>query len=282
LQIFSQLEGNPALALQTLASLEESQKAWDLAAQTYESAFIETSTGRLWRSAVWAELDRAFIPGSTVLEMNCGTGVDAIHLASRGIAVCACDISSAMIERARNGATAAGLDRLIDFRVLATEELDQIPLEERFTGAFSNFSGLNCVADLNAVSQTLAARLDQDSIVLLCMLGPSAKWERFWRIVQRTIDRIGHRKPESRTPRSVQVTRYSYKDVAAAFQPYFELRSRKGIGIFVPPAFVDRTAARFPKIIRMLGAVDRVVAKMPFFRDHGGCVLLEFERTART
>jgi SAM-dependent methyltransferase len=273
---------NPALALQTLASLEESQKAWDLAAQTYETAFIETSTGRLWRSAVWAELDRAFIPGSTVLEMNCGTGVDAIHLARRGIAVCACDISSAMIERARDGATAAGLDRLIDFRVLATEELDQIPLEERFTGAFSNFSGLNCVADLNAVSQTLAARLDQDSIVLLCMLGPSAKWERLWRIIQRTIDRIGHRKPESRTPRSVQVTRYSYKEVAAAFQPHFELRSRKGIGIFVPPAFVDRTAARFPKIIRMLGAVDRVVAKMPFFRDHGGCVLLEFERTART
>jgi len=263
------------LALQTLASLEQSQKTWDLAAQTYESAFIETSTGRQWRSAVWAELDRAFIPGSTVLEMNCGTGVDAIHLASRGIAVCACDISSAMIERARNGATAAGLDRLIKFRVLATEKLDQIPLEERFTGAFSNFSGLNCVADLNAVSQTLAARLEPNSIVLLCMLGPSTKWERFWRIVQRRIVRIGYR-----TPRSVQVTRYSYKEVAAAFQPYFDLRSRKGIGIFVPPAFVDRTAARFPKVIRLLGAVDRVVAKMPFFRDHGGCVLLELQRTA--
>jgi hypothetical protein len=80
---------------------------------------------------------------------------------------------------------------------------------------------------------------------------------------------------------SVPVTRYSYREVTTAFQPYFELRSRKGIGIFVPPAFVDKTAARFPKIIRMLGTLDRIVAKMPFFRDHGGCVLLEFERTAK-
>ena len=213
--------------------------------------------------------------------MNCGTGVDAIHLARRGISLCACDISSAMIERASNSATAAGLDRLIEFRVLATENLDQIPLDEQFAGAFSNFSGLNCVSDLRAVSHILATRLAPGSSVLLCMLGPSAKWERLWRIIQRGLDKMERRRPESKPPRSVQVTRYSYKEVAAALQPYFDLRGRKGIGIFVPPAFVDKTAARFPKIIHMLGWMDRVVAKMPFFRDFGGCVLLEFVRTAR-
>jgi SAM-dependent methyltransferase len=275
---------------QTMTALEESKSRWDVAAQTYEKAFIETLTGALWRSSVWKELDRAFVPGSRILEMNCGTGVDAIHLARRGISVCACDISSAMIERARNSASAAGLDRLIEFRVLATENLDRIPLDERFAGAFSNFSGLNCVSDLRAVSHTLAARLTPGSRVLLCMLGPSAKWERVWRIVQRRLDKMERRPPESKTPESklpesktpgsVQVTRYSYKEVAAAFQPYFDLRGRKGIGIFVPPAFVDRTAARFPKIIRMLGSIDQAVATMPFFRDFGGCVLLELERTA--
>lgn len=266
---------------QTMTALEKSKERWDVAAQTYEKAFIETLTGTLWRSAVWRELDQAFLPGSTVLEMNCGTGVDAIHLAKRGIAVYACDISSAMIERASNSAAAAGLEGLIKCRVLATENLDQIPLDERFTGAFSNFSGLNCVGDLVAVSQALAVRLPPGAIVLLCMLGPSAQWERFWRILQRRLSNVEQRGPESKTPTSIQVTRYSYKEIEAAFQPYFNLRSRKGIGVFVPPAFLDRVAARLPKIIRMLGSIDRVVAKLPFFRDHGGCVLLEFERTAR-
>lgn len=265
---------------QTMIALEESKERWDTAAQTYETAFVETLTGKLWRSTVWSELDQAFPPGSKVLEMNCGTGVDAIHLAERGIAVVACDISSAMIERASRNAAIAGLDRLIEFRVLATENLDQIPTDESFAGAFSNFSGLNCVGDLGAVSKALAARLDPGSIVLLCMLGPSAKWERFWRIVQRALENV-HQQPRKRkSASSFQVTRYSYREVAAAFQPYFDLRRRKGIGIFVPPAFVDRTAARFPRVIRMLGLLERAVAKMPFFRDHGGCVLLQFERTA--
>src|ERR1700760_3795380 len=123
-----------------MTALEESKESWDVAAQTYEKVFIETLTGKLWRSAVWAELDRVFLPGSTVLEMNCGTGVDAIHLAKRGVAVLACDISSAMIERARTNAAVAGLHGRIEFRVLPTENLEQIPLEKRFAGAFSNFS----------------------------------------------------------------------------------------------------------------------------------------------
>lgn len=263
-----------------MTTLEESKELWDIAAQTYEKAFIETLTGRLWRSAVWRELDRVFLPGSRVLEMNCGTGVDAIHLAKRGVAVCACDISSAMIERARNNASAAGLDRLIEFRVLPSEDLHRIPVHEHFGGAFSNFSGLNCVSDLSSVSQTLAARLNPGSVVLLCMLGPSMKWVRFWRMLQRRLDRVEQRQADAGNPGSFQVTRYSCREVAAAFHPWFHLRSRKGIGIFVPPAFLNKTAARFPKITRILAAVDRAVAKAPFFRDHGGCVLLEFERTA--
>lgn len=265
---------------QTTTLIEESEKRWDIAAAMYQKAFVETLTGILWRSAVWSELDRAFLPGSTVLEMNCGTGVDAIHLAKRGVAVCACDISSGMIERARNGAAEAGLDGLLEFRVLATENLDQIPPDRRFTGAFSNFSGLNCVTDLGFVSKTLAGRLVPGSRVLLCILGPWAKWEGFWRMIQRRFSRPEERETLSRTSTKFDVKRYSVDEVAAAFAPFFRLIGRKGIGIFVPPAFVNHLWSRFPITIGILGKVDGLVSKMPFFRDHGGCVLLEFERTA--
>lgn len=265
---------------QTMTVLEESKKSWDIAAETYDKAFLETLTCALWRSSVWCELDRAFPAGAKVLEMNCGTGVDAIHLAKRGIAVCACDISSGMVERARDNAAAAGLDGLLEFHVLATENLDQISAERRFTGAFSNFSGLNCVSDLGFVSKTLACRLMPGAPVLLCMLGPSERWERFWRIIQSRFSNLEQRRSVSATSTKFQVTRYSPDEVEAAFAPAFKLRSRKGIGIFVPPAFVDHLVGRFSVTMRVLGSIDRLVARMPFFRDHGGCVLLEFERTA--
>ena len=50
--------------------------------------------------AVWRELLRTFHPGQRVLEINCGTGIDAVSLGERGIRVLACDIAPRMIELA--------------------------------------------------------------------------------------------------------------------------------------------------------------------------------------
>src|SRR5690606_23171976 len=51
---------------------------------------------RRLRSAAWAWMDRAFRPGDRVLELGCGTGADAVHLAGRGVAVVATDVSAEM------------------------------------------------------------------------------------------------------------------------------------------------------------------------------------------
>lgn len=57
-----------------------------------------------------------------VLEMGCGTGVNAIHLARRGFEVTAFDLAPQAIERARTRAAQAGATvdfRVADFRQLA-------------------------------------------------------------------------------------------------------------------------------------------------------------------
>ena len=65
--------------------LEASRHYWDGTADTYDQVFPETLVGKAQRNAVWRELDRAFQSGQRVLELNCGTGIDAVHLASRGV-----------------------------------------------------------------------------------------------------------------------------------------------------------------------------------------------------
>src|ERR1700739_2271027 len=122
------------------SSLKFSERYWNEAAETYPRAFTETSVGKMWRDAVWRELDPAFAPGSRVLELNCGTGIDALHLAQRGVSVLACDISSRMIEMARKNIRATDRAGAIDFRVLATEQLSELHGEAIFDGAFCNFS----------------------------------------------------------------------------------------------------------------------------------------------
>lgn len=74
---------------------------FDAVADTYDETFTESVIGKVQRRAVWREIDRAFFAGQRILELNCGTGVDAARLAGRGIAVWACDQSSRMLEVAR-------------------------------------------------------------------------------------------------------------------------------------------------------------------------------------
>jgi ubiquinone/menaquinone biosynthesis C-methylase UbiE len=68
---------------------------FDALADTYDQTFTFSQIGRAQREAVTREMDRVFRPGGRVLEINCGTGVDAVCLASRGVEVLACDAAPA-------------------------------------------------------------------------------------------------------------------------------------------------------------------------------------------
>jgi SAM-dependent methyltransferase len=263
------------------ASLELTQAYWNAAAETYKQAFTGTLVGKMWRQAVWQELDTTFQAGSYVLELNCGTGIDAIHLAQRGVSVLACDISSRMIELARQNAVEKGLEKHLEFRVLPTEQLGTLQAGTMFDGAFSNFSGLNCVQDLAAVRQNLACRLKPGSRVLLCMLGRSGVWQKLWHLAHRDWKRVFRSVPSTTDVGGAITVRYpSREQIVALFSPDFKLHRWRGIGIAVPPAYMDHWAVRFRQLTHCLNHIDGLIGSLPMFRNLGGCILLEFERTS--
>jgi SAM-dependent methyltransferase len=267
-------------------AVQMSQCFWNSAAETYAQAFTDTSVGKMWREAVWRELDAGFRPGERVLELNCGTGIDAVHLAHKGVAVLGCDISSRMVQLARQRAAAeAPESNLPDFRVVATEQLAMLQSEAKFDGAFSNFSGLNCVQDLTAVRRDLASLLKPGARVFLCMLGRFAPWEKLWYLAHadwKNAFRTFQSSDNVSVQDGVRVQYPSRKKIVELFTPEFTLRKWKGIGIAVPPSYMERWALRFSGITRGLNRVDRVIGDMPILRSFGGCLLFEFERTAST
>lgn len=255
---------------------------WDDAAARYDRNFTGTLIGQTRRHSVWRDLERAFHPGQRVLELNCGTGIDAIHLAARGIQVLACDISSRMIQIARQGAVESGYAARLDFRVLPTEALDRLELESPFDGAFSNFSGLNCVEDLAAVARNLARLLKPGAPLLTCVMGHFVPWEIVWF--------LAHGKPAKAFARTLdhgglsdagdlKIQRPSVRKMARFFAPDFELRSWRGVGIAVPPSYMERWARRFPKVTKLLARADDWIDRRPLFRNMGDSILLEFSRT---
>src|ERR1700723_3223874 len=131
---------------------------FDAIAGRYDESFTNSMVGAAQRASVWKKLEKAFRPGDSVLEIGCGTGVDACFLAERGVSVLACDSSPAMIRVAARRVRELGINT-VDVRLLAAESLATLQDEAPFDGAFSNFAALNCVEDLSALSQNLGRLL---------------------------------------------------------------------------------------------------------------------------
>lgn len=81
------------------------QPDWDL---TYREGTPPWETG-CPASELVRLVDRGLVPPSPVLELGCGSGADAVFLASRGFDVTAVDASPTAIERARTRSQRAGV-----------------------------------------------------------------------------------------------------------------------------------------------------------------------------
>ena len=265
-----------------------STNAWeapfDAVADIYDETFTDSLIGRAQRRATWRELDRAFLPGQRVLEINCGTGVDAIHLASRGVEVLACDVSPKMIAAARSRHDSSRPRASLEFRVLATEEIAALENEGPFDGALSNFAGLNCVRHLAPVAADLARLLKPGALALICVFGRFAAWEIAGHLVRgnprKAFRRLaGHPvTADLGSSAGAEVSYYSVRELARTLAPEFRLKSWKGVGVTVPPTYLEPWAQRFPRALRLAEKADRFLGHCPVLRGLGDHILLTLER----
>jgi SAM-dependent methyltransferase len=256
--------------------------AFDNIASSYDDLFTQSVIGRSQRNQVWQRLLFAFQSGQRVLELNCGTGEDARFLAHQGISVCACDASSVMIE------VAAGRGKLepgyatIKYQRLANEDLSFLIPEGPFDGAFSNFSGLNCLADLQPVARNLATLIRPGGRVLICLWSRVCVAELLWFLLHGKINKAFRRFSGKATARvgglTIEVSYPTTGRMRQIFAPWFRLEWRSAIGLFVPPSYYEPWVNEHGEAFVWLEKLDQMCSTWPVFRDCGDHVLLEFVR----
>ena len=257
---------------------------FDGAADRYDEFFTTSRIGQAQRASVWRELDRTFHTGERVLEIGCGTGVDACHLAERGVQVLACDSSPRMLAVAtRRMKNNHQLGR-VQPQLLAAEEIASLRCSQRFDGAFSNFGALNCVKDLRSLATDLASLLRTGASALLCWMGPCCMWEILWYFARaqpaKALRRLHRGGITARLDGGALVPVYypSLHSLAQAFAPEFSLKSVKGIGVAVPPSYLEPLASRYPSLLRAAVLADFSLGRCPGIRMLADHVLIGFER----
>jgi hypothetical protein len=176
----------------------------------------------------------------------------------------------------------SGANANLEFLNLANEDLGFIPSQELFDGAFSNFSGLNCLADLRPFARNLAALVKPGGPVVLCLWSRVCVVEFIWYLSHGQLKKACRRFPGKATAKigavTIPVTYPTVTSVRRAFSPWFQLRTRSAVGLFVPPSYVERWMSKHPKILARLERLDEVTAEWPICRDVGDHVLLELVR----
>jgi len=254
------------------------QHAFDQVAANYDQYFTESVIGRHQRRALWRQLDQLFRPGVRVLDLGCGTGEDAIRLSEMGIEVHGIDISSEMIAVARLRAPE------IEFDACSIENLHELPAD-RYDGAFSSFGPINCVRDLAPVASELANRVKPGGYVALCTMSRFCLWETlFYPLtlqLHKAIRRFAAHWTEAKVGESEFEVYYpSVRSLRVVFTPRFELVRAPGIGVFVPPSYLEPFAQRFPWLIRWLAKLDSLVEDLPLFRAVADHRLVIFRRAS--
>jgi len=200
------------------------------------------------------------------------------------VTVVACDSSSQMIAVAARRITEHGHLGSVRPHLLAAEDIASLRDGDSFDGAFSNFGALNCVQDLRQFARDLAILLKPGATALLCWMGPCCVWEMAWYLAQgkpakafRRFRRQGvtGRLAEGAT---VSVNYPSLRSLAQTFAPEFRLEFIKGIGVSVPPSYVETWTKRFPGLFGLSVRADSLLGRCPGIRTFGDHVLLEFRR----
>ena len=84
--------------------------------------------------------------------------------------------------------------------------------------------------------------------------------------------------PARLAKRNFEVFYHRGSDLRRAFEPWFELERKIGIGVAVPPSAAEPWISRHPRLLANMEAFDRVMARpLASFGDH---VLYQFRRSA--
>ena len=129
------------------------------------------------RERVRAHVEKSLKPGSLILELNAGTGDDAIYFARRGHRVHATDISAGMQQELISKVSHLNLNDCVSAELCSFAALENLKNKGPYDLIFSNFAGLNCTDDLNAVLNSFAPVLKKGGIVTLVILPEFCLWE---------------------------------------------------------------------------------------------------------
>ncbi|MBV9282477.1 MAG: class I SAM-dependent methyltransferase [Chloroflexi bacterium] len=281
--------------------LEETRRAFDRAAAAYDGPAGNNLVIQRMRAQMWRMLTTTFSEGARLLDLGCGTGIDAAYLAARGYSVLAVDWSPAMVERtrARLAQSVSGPELYPEspppgrtprvpgenrgaVRVLGIHQLHQL-VGEQIDGIYSDLGALNCAPDLPDTARACAALLRPGGRIVASVIGRICPWEIAYYVGHARWARAFLRWRTTAVPvplngETVWTRYFTPRQFYQAFADDFELTSYRGLRIFSPPPYMVGVERRLRSVCALGESLDDRIGMLPLVRDAGDHFLMVMTR----
>jgi len=254
--------------------IDQVKEAFNKQSEVFDSYEEHSEILKRMRATIRSHLIRHLKTGSNILELNAGTGLDAVFLAEKGFYVHAIDISDGMLRKLDSKINSSNLRGQITYELLSYTELDKLK-GKTFDYIFSNFGGLNCVKDLKEVTIHFKNLLKPDGMITLVIMPPVCPCE-LSLIFKGQFKQAFRRLHKNGTEANIEGIRFStyYHSLGKlinALGKEYKLIEAKGIAIFSPPPYAEKFPNRHPLLYKNLNYIDDLISHtFPFNRwaDH--------------
>ena len=260
--------------------------AFDHIAQSYDQSFTYTAVGMAQRKLVCNYFEKIISnqSGLNILELNCGTGEDAVWLAQKGHNVMATDISGLMLNQVEIKAIQHNLTDKLKFQVVDIQLIDKIFIEEKFDLVFSNFGGFNCLSqeDLCLFFQSTLPKLLKANGKFIGVIMPKfCCWESVYFLVKLEFSKVFRRfskKPLEASLGSgvsIKTWYFSPKNVQESLPKNLTITHKQPIGFFIPPSYLNSIFEKRKLVLKFLEKLENWAIKIPFLAKASDHFLIE-------
>lgn len=240
---------------------EQSAKAFSLQSKIFDELYRGNSIIQYKRERVRAVVHQFAPKNSAVLELNSGTGEDAIWFAEQGYTVHATDISSGMQDTLKSKVNALNLQEKISTEIISFTDLEHLKERKEYDLIFSNFAGLNCTGELDKVLHSFSSLLKTKGIAVLVILPKFCLWE--FLLIFKGKFKTAFRRFFSSKGVSAHIEGtyfrcwyYNPSFVIKHLQSQFTVLRVEGLCTIVPPSYIEGFAEKSPGLFSFLKAKE--------------------------
>lgn len=256
--------------------------SFDKAANNYDTTFTNSVIGKAQRELVYHHFAKILQQKQpkTILEINCGTGEDAVWLAQQHFQVTATDISEKMIAIAKSKNQFENLN----FEVLDCTKVAQKYTSYSFDLVFSNFGGLNCLSpnELQLFFENASQVLASKGELALVIMSKNTLWEQLYFIGKGKFSEAFRRKKECATANvdGQKITTYYYNptDITRLALTQFNIKSKFPIGFFIPPSYLESFFKSKPRLLSILNQLEKRITTFSFLSKYADHYIIHLQK----